>query len=300
MTARLGWALRLGFSAVLLAALFHLLDEGAIAAALTGADPMWFALALAALWGQILLSALRWDLTARALGLEIGRGRAVSEYHLSVLGNTLLPGGVLGDMGRIARARHGGGLRLAAGSVILERLAGQVALAIAGALGLALWFWPAPWALAAATGIASLCVALVCGWLPLPGTLREGLLRAWGAAGVWPAQIGLSALILGCNLLGVWASAAAVGVVLPPAAALFVIPLTLLAMLLPLSVNGWGLREGVAAALWPLAGIAPALAVAASLAFGLAALAAVLAGSAAVGLATLWSRRPAARRRPGG
>ena len=293
-----GWALRLGVSLALLAGLVHLLDAQAIGAALRGTDPVWFTLALAALAAQILLSALRWELTARALGLEIARGRAVSEYHLSVLGNTLLPGGVLGDLGRIARARQGAGLRRAAASVILERLAGQIALAMAGAAGVALWFWPEPVALAGAGAAMAAAMALAFGRLPLPAAIAESLRQGWCAPGVWPAQIGLSLAILGCNLFGVWAAAVAVGAVLPPVAALFVIPLTLLAMLIPVSVNGWGLREGVAAALWPLAGIAAPVAVAASLVFGLAALAGVLAGSAAVGAAALWGRYGAPRRPP--
>jgi hypothetical protein len=67
--------------------------------------------------------------------------------------------------------------------------------------------------------------------------------------------------------------------------ALFLLPLTLAAMLIPLTIAGWGLREGAAAALWPLAGIAPEAAVAASVVFGIAALAAALPGVAA-----LWQR----------
>jgi len=56
------------------------------------------------------------------------------------------------------------------------------------------------------------------------------------------------------------------------------VPLTLVAMLLPISVGGWGLREGAAAVLWPIAGFSAEAGVAASIAFGLAALAAALPG----------------------
>ena len=102
----------------------------------------------------------------------------------------------------------------------------------------------------------------------------------------WRAQAGLSLLILGCTLGGFWAAAAAAGVALAPQDALVLIPLTLMDMLLPVSINGWGLREATAAALWHLAGISPEAAVAASILYGLAAVLACLPG--------LWvlARRP--------
>jgi len=66
------------------------------------------------------------------------------------------------------------------------------------------------------------------------------------------------------------------------------IPLILTAMLIPLSVAGWGWREGAAAALFPLAGAAPDAGLAASAAFGALMLAAAMPGA-------LWLTRPALR-----
>lgn len=237
----------------------------------------WIALAGLLLVLQIWLSALRWQVTAQALGTPVPLGWAVVEYHLSVLGNTLLPGGVLGDLGRAARARGAmGGWRPAAASVVLERLAGQIALLLVGLVGLCWWLGTrhgAPVALAIALGSAACSVMLM---RFTPRRWRALVYRAWGAHVT--VQVGLSALVLACNLLGVWAAARAVGVVFDLAQALFVIPLTLLAMLVPLTVNGWGVREGLAAGLWPLVGVTATEAVAASVAFGLSAMVAALSG----------------------
>ena len=52
----------------------------------------------------------------------------------------------------------------------------------------------------------------------------------------------------------------------------------LFAMVLPLSISGWGLREGAAAALFPLAGLSASAGLAASVAFGLTFLAITLPG----------------------
>jgi hypothetical protein len=60
-------------------------------------------------------------------------------------------------------------------------------------------------------------------------------------------------------------------------------------MLIPLSFSGWGLREGAAAALFPVAGLTAAQGLATSVAFGLVFLIAVLPG-----LVPLWLRPPGA------
>lgn len=221
---------------------------------------------------QIWLSAVRWKVTAQALGLNLPTHWALQEYGLSVASNTFLPGGVLGDLARILRARHLG-WRNATASVLIERLAGQVALGIMAIGAVAVWLG----ALHAALAIAvSGAVLLVLG-RGFPTGL-DLLWQAWAARAIWPRQVVLSLLIVICNILGFWAASLSVGVVLGMEAALVVIPLTLLSMLVPLTINGWGIREGVAAALWPLYGVATAQAVAASLAFGLACMAAGLVG----------------------
>ncbi len=286
---------RIAASGLVLGMVVWLVDPAALGARLAGTTPGWMALAAAVLVAQVVLSALRWQLTARALGQRLPTLWAVSEYHLAVLGNTLLPGGVLGDLGRTARAAGpSGGWRAAVQSVVIERAAGQVALGAVTLWGLA-WFLAQAGAGRWVAGLLLLAPLVWVAARALPAGWRAVLARAWLARRVWPSQLGLSAAIVACNLGGVWAAARAVGVELGAGPALFVIPLTLLAMLVPLSVNGWGLREGAAAAVWPLVGVPAADAVAASVAFGLAAL------IAALGAAAPWTvrlARPAPQGRP--
>lgn len=276
---------RLGVTLAALGLVVWALGAAEIGAALRGVAPGWAALAVAALMGQIIASALRWRLTAGALGLPVTPRAAVGEYFLSVLGNTLLPGGVLGDVGRAARIRHRAGLEAAAHSVVIERLTGQVVLGLAAVAGLVAWLWPAPaaWGVLGGLALGALVAAAALRGVTgaQAGLMRRflaALRRVWMDRHGWRAQAGLSLVILACNLAGFWAAAAAVGILLPPGAALVVLPLTLMAMLLPVSVNGWGLREATAAALWPLAGAGAASAVAASIIYGIAALLAALPG----------------------
>lgn len=251
-------------------------DPRDLAARLAAADPGWLALGLGLLWCQTVLSALRWRVTARALGQDLPAGLALGEYFVAQLVNQVMPGGVTGDALRAHRARGvAGGLWPALGAVALERLAGQVfmlgALAIGLVLGSAL-DWPEGLRALALAGVAvaalMLAMALVArrpSWLAAAGAgLRRGVL----APAVLPMQGLLGVAIVTLNLAAFAAAARATGTSLSPVEVLALVPLILTAMLVPLGLAGWGWREGAAAALFPLAGAAPAAGIAAAAAFG--------------------------------
>jgi uncharacterized membrane protein YbhN (UPF0104 family) len=79
----------------------------------------------------------------------------------------------------------------------------------------------------------------------------------------------------------------ATGTVIGPFAMLTVVPLILLAMIVPLSVAGWGVRESAAAMLFPVVGASAEAGLAASVAFGLVFLSVTLPGGAIL----LWDMR---------
>ncbi len=261
---------------------------------LVQADPMWLAATAVALTAQTVLSAMRWRLTARQLGQTIPLTRAIGEYYLAQVVNQSLPGGVLGDAGRAVRARHQAGLRRAGAAVAIERLAGQVALFLvlaAGALAVTLmpggltlpsWVMGLIGALLSVGLIAMLAIG-GAGQLPgragtiardLRGALRVTLL----APGALPRQVALNLAITGANLAAFAFCAAATGTMMSPVETAVLVPLILLTMILPLTVSGWGLREGAAAGLFPLIGASAQAGLAASLAFGLMFLASTLPG----------------------
>jgi uncharacterized membrane protein YbhN (UPF0104 family) len=135
---------------------------------------------------------------------------------------------------------------------------------------------------AAAVVLGVIGVALVAGRLtvrlPVISGLDTAARQALLAPGVWPRQAVLGVAIVGCNLAAFWCAAEATGTRLTLEATLTIVPLILTAMLLPVSVGGWGWREGAAAALFPLAGATGEAGLAASIAFGLMVLAAALPG----------------------
>ena len=286
----------------LLVLLWRVSDGSAALGHLAAASPLWIAAALTTLTAQTVLSALRWRLTARQLGIVLDRRLALREYYLAQIVNQALPGGVLGDAGRAVRARGQAGLLASSQAVLFERLAGQVALfvlfgvAVAGTLIVPGGFdWPGwllPPVMLFLGGGVGLALVLRVGGPRLP--LRAGLaLRGLGAAfmrAVMAPEVRTRQTLLSlgtalCTVASFALCAAAIGVVLPLATALVLIPLILFTMLIPVTVSGWGLREGAAVALLPLAGASPAEALAASVAFGIAFLVATLPGLLAVGFA---------------
>lgn len=269
MTMRL---VRLGFSIGVLAVLFMLMDTGAIFARLRNADLAWLGAALAALTFLTFLMAWRWQMTAQALEIDLPYPKAVREYYIAQLLNLVLPGGVVGDAARAARLNAPHGLGQAAKSVAIERLIGQTtlfvlmffgflaAMFVPGGPAWPLWTW---WVL-----VLGLVVA-VLGWLY--AQQQNAVARFMATAlelMARPRQLVLSLTIALLIIFSFYACARATGTRLPANTLFTLIPLILTAMLVPLSVGGWGWREGAAAGLFPLAGEFPSAGVAASIAYG--------------------------------
>ena len=275
-------------------------DFGDAMTSLVAADPVLVACGLALVQAQIILSAVRWRFTARRLGVSIPLGVAVAEYYLASLLNMVLPGGVGGDAVRAVRSRSAlaGAQQDQSGpairSVILERLAGQIAFFAIALGGLAAWPVMQATDLPAGTGtviLVPLVMAVVAilaailmarhgpaavrSWL---AKLGPDLRRAWLEDGSWLIQGALSTIIAVLYIVVFALSTAAVGAPMEPTGWLTVIPLVLLTMLVPISIGGFGLREGAAAFLWPLVGLSGAAGLAAALLYGLISLCGALPG----------------------
>ena len=288
--------IRFSVTLALLALLWQAIDGPAALELLLAAEPFWLAVAVVALTGQTLLSALRWRVTAGALGQSISVGRAIREYYLSQIVNQSLPGGVLGDAGRAVRARHEAGLKRAGQAVVFERLAGQLVLfVVTGTAVLMVWVMPGgivlpDWVLlmVASSSIALLLMAGVIWGFSRGDSATTIHIRDWTRAfslsvlapAVVSRQVILNLGATALNLLAFALCARATGTIMPVTAVMIVVPLILFTMLIPISVSGWGLREGAAAALFPLFGATGTEGFAASLAFGLMFLLSTLPGIA--------------------
>lgn len=264
--------LRLAVSVAVLGVLFALIDTQAIYQRLRGAHLVWLGWALGAMTVLTFLMAWRWQMTARALGIDLGYLCAVREYYIAQLLNLVLPGGMVGDATRAARLRAPVGLRQSIQSVVIERLIGQSTLFSLMFFGfLIAMFWPGGpnWPLWTWWFLVLGIVLAGAGWwyARQSGGLARFLALTLSLM-MRPLQIGLSLTIAGLIIFSFYACARATGTVLPTGTLLTVIPLILTAMLIPFSVGGWGWREGAAAAFFPFVGALPSAGVAASIAYG--------------------------------
>ncbi|MEL6681940.1 MAG: lysylphosphatidylglycerol synthase transmembrane domain-containing protein [Pseudomonadota bacterium] len=292
---QISWRLvRIVFTAALLALIWHAADGPALTGTLANANPLWIIAAVLALICQTYLSACRWQVTAAALGQTIQRRHAVQEYFMGQAVNQSLPGGVIGDAARAVRAKDGVGLARSGLAVGLERLAGQLAMFFTLTFAFVATYlsqggldWPAQFAAPIAFTLGSIfgataVLTLIYRYVPfLSAEIRHWIdmaCKALFSADVLPAQLGLGLAITLCNLAAFGFCALAVGVPLSVGALFAIVPLILFTMVIPITISGWGLREGSAAVLLPIAGIPMTEAVATSILFGLALIIAVVPG----------------------
>lgn len=273
-----------------LALVLWLVDLGQVAFQLRSVALPWLVLALAATpcrWR----SPRRWRYTVARLGGHLPLGHAIGEYYLATMVNQLVPGGVVGDAGRALRHRRNSSeTTMAVHGVMIERFSGQLVMAILAVPLVLLWL-PVP--RPPIPGLFLIPGALVAGLLiwslsqssPVQQWwqgFRKDLNRALFNRTALPVQLVSSLLVIASYLLVFWCLA--VGLELDvarrdPWLLLALCTVLLMAMLIPMTIAGWGVREGAAALIWPLAGFDAGQGVALSVSYGLLVLVSSLPGA---------------------
>jgi GTP cyclohydrolase II/uncharacterized membrane protein YbhN (UPF0104 family) len=249
-------------------------------------------------------SAWRWRVVARALGVDIGLSGAVCAYYRSLFLNSVLPGGVLGDVHRaVTHGRRAGDVARGVRAVAWERLWGQVIQAVVTAVVLLTLPSPVrpalPYILAGVAGVAG-CAALV-----MRGAVRRGGSRLTRAArtiavdlgqgapspdtpgrrrgllapGVWPQLTLASVLVVAGHTATFVIAARVAGCTAPLGELVALLMVVQTAVVIPLSIGGWGQREGAAAWAFAAAGLGAARGVTAGILYAVLMLAAVSPGA---------------------
>jgi glycosyltransferase 2 family protein len=285
------WAQLLG-AVLILALLVRQLGAGPFLTGLRGLGPGTLLAALAIGAATTVCSAWRWRVVAGALGVGLPLPAATAAYYRSQFLNSVLPGGVLGDVHR--GVRHGldaGDLGRGVRAVVWDRAAGQVVqvaltlivlLALPSPVHASLPLVVPPCAAAAAVLLLVGRVLARRGSGRLSRLLRVIAveLRALLRRATWPTVLLSSVLVVGGYLGTFLLAAHAAGVPgsplgwLPPA---FVV---LLASSIPFNVAGWGPREGAAVWVFAAAGLGAGTGVAVATAFGVLTLVSTLPGAA--------------------
>jgi uncharacterized protein (TIRG00374 family) len=262
---------KVAVSLALLAYLFTTTDLAALLARVRTGDTLLLALAVLLYLGMLSVSAWRWRLLLCAQGLPVPMRRLTSSYLVATFFNNFLPSNIGGDVIRVRDSTRltGSTTTTSLAVVAVDRILGFGALYVlaaaafllggegvrhfAGArvvlLGLFLvfsgltlvFFRPG-----SATRLMELTGLHGLPWAREPfetvkaavHVYRERMASVWLA---FLASLGLQALVV----FYYFAIANALRIPLPLSACFLMVPLCTLLQAVPVSFNGWGLREGL-------------------------------------------------------
>jgi glycosyltransferase 2 family protein len=262
--------LKLGVSTALLAYLFSRADTGAMWAQFRHMNPLWTVAALATYGLMLAVSAWRWRLLLQMQTVDVGLGTLTRSFLVATFFNNFLPSNIGGDVVRVAdTAPFTQSKTLATTVVLLDRILGLIALlaiaaiasGLAYAVGLPLEGTQYLWVALAALGAGLLLGLRHAEALTRPlhrmaaGRFAsvETRIRRLGHAverfrdqprGLWFAFAG--ALAVQCLLVLFYVFAArSLAVPFPLLAASVIVPVSLAVQMMPVSINGFGVREAV-------------------------------------------------------
>jgi uncharacterized membrane protein YbhN (UPF0104 family) len=259
-----------------------------VATRLSQIDPKWVALGLLVPLAQNFLLTLRWQAILGRCGSDLPVGQLFRYTLVALFFNQTLPSSVGGDAMRIWLIGKQANWRIASYSVVIDRVVGLVALAILVTACL-------PWTLALVRNPVGRSALLLIGFGCISGGVvfvslaweRLRFLQRWAptrhlaatatvAAGILrapPTLAKIFSLSFTLHLLTAfiaWCAARAIGAQLPYTYALFLVLPVILISIVPVSIAGWGIREGAMVAAFGYAGLAPSDGLIISLLYGAA------------------------------
>ena len=263
-------ALKIAVSSALLAYLLSTTDLGALNERLRAADLVDLLAAVLCFVSMLALATWRWQMLLGALGAPAPIRRLTASYLVATFFNNFLPSNIGGDIVRVRDSKPLTGSTATSLAVVgIDRILGFGALYLLAAVAFVL----APPAVRGLAGarLVLLALAVLFGFLAYvffrPGTARrimsatrlnsiewareqfevvQDAVHAYRAklATIWlagAASVALQALVV----LYYLAIARGLNIPLPASAAFLMVPLCTLLQAVPVSFNGWGLREGL-------------------------------------------------------
>ena len=261
---------KVAVSLALLAYLFSITDLGALEERVRSADLLLLAAAVGCYVVMLALATWRWQILLEALGVAAPMRRLTASYLVATFFNNFLPSNIGGDVVRVRDGSRITGSTAASLAVVgIDRILGFGALYVLAATAFALG-GPVVREFAGArvvlAGLALLFAALAYIFFR-PGTarammsasrlvrvewVREQFEAAQGAVHAYRARMRSVWLAFAASFalqaLAVWyyvAVARALRIPLSASAAFLMVPLCSLLQAVPVSFNGWGLREGL-------------------------------------------------------
>jgi uncharacterized membrane protein YbhN (UPF0104 family) len=251
-------------SIAILAWLVHLVSFSEIAANVTKTNWTSFLVVWLVQSALVLVQATRWRIIARRLGIDFPFWPACQNVYIGQFFNQVFPSSIGGDAVRAWRLhRSSVPINAAIASVALERIVALFAVPVIAILGLGVLLDLVPpgslrWGLLALLlGFAGgLLVLLSVDRVPLPRRLaRVKVVRLIQTLPVWARRVFLSWRTIGSTTVlsviihaaigtSFWILAQSLGVRAPLLDFVVLAPLVMLITAVPVSIGGWGVREG--------------------------------------------------------
>jgi uncharacterized protein (TIRG00374 family) len=266
------FALKLAVTFTILWLVVRQLDLGMLERRVEMIATGWLGLAFALFLIQVLLNSWRWCILARLDDVELTLRRAFRMYLEAMFVNQALPTSFGGDVVRIYYvSKLGYRLGQAINGVLLDRLAGAIGLIILMIGGLVPFFGMVT-NTAARIGFATVpaLASLALGALLLLSLIRTKVPSRFSEAITHFARLARRMLLqprtavpaLGVAMIGhatmvtgTWFLAKAFALEVDWLACFTIVPAAVLIAMMPVSIAGWGLREGAMAAGFALIGI---------------------------------------------
>ena len=258
-------ALRLAITAAILAYLATRIDMAEAARAVAAVSLAHLGLVLVMVGIDRAVMILRWVLLLRASGNSVSTGDATRLFLVSSFVGSFLPAGIGADAARafgLARVNTTGSEAVA--SVAVDRLLGVLSLVLMAVIGVIAWTpgGRTDWRIAAAivlVAVTSLAVFWADDWLRwlIPahrhgGFFTRRVLRVTDAVSRYRAHRGVlvhvliwSIVVQVLRITQAYLLALGLGMTVPFTYFLLFMPLGLLMLLLPISISGFGLPQGV-------------------------------------------------------
>jgi uncharacterized membrane protein YbhN (UPF0104 family) len=264
-------AAKLAVSVVLLAFLFSRIDVTSLWASARRASVPWLTVALGIYFVNVLISVWRWRLLLDAQDVDLPWSMLLGSFLVATFFNNFLPSNIGGDVVRISdTAKAAGSKTLATTVVLTDRVIGLIALALVAAVGATTvagiaghvpspiwpsWLWAgflaatmatAP-AVLAPSGVGRLLQPLTVFHPEWVGDRIESVTAALARFRNRPTAIArcfLGAVTVQATIVTFFIAVAhALHVPVAPWDLAVIVPLSFIVQMLPVSVNGFGVRE---------------------------------------------------------
>ncbi|MEP3113072.1 lysylphosphatidylglycerol synthase transmembrane domain-containing protein [Nisaea sp.] len=288
MTTKAKLFLKLAVSCLLIGSLIYQVDLSRLISAARSPSLPLLACVVGVVILQFFVGACRWFLLIRGTGVPLSPWQTFRILLAGMFFNQALPGSLSADTVRIwLVSRHGLPMSRAASTVLLDRTAGLVSILTLLVVTSVTVAKVAPDAkistvaiLVVGGAITLLALGLSCAdclaamiedhrfGRPLAAMLRDSRLL-WRAGYRSAIIIGLSYLLHVISAFGLWVVFQSISVEVDFLMVLGALPLVILGTLLPISVGGWGVREGLMVGIFAMTGMPLEHALAASILWGL-------------------------------